>query len=383
MATKEELEQKRKMILESISKLEKQIIILKDEVEIIDRAIEESEDASSKGNYILDLITIYSNNWADDKSKKKIVESYISKELVRNKVLPKEYKLVTYNKDDELDVIYHDERMGDAFKGVSFHVSKSGEQIFVCLSIIFSEPVTDKEREKVAGFSALDNIKQKSFDFGLYKQEYARERILVMTKYNTKYTYSNQRIEKEFSTLYKYAIDQGLRLSFITLKPFETVYPNIPEFRCEHTNLVQKSIKIPFLDLDGDIFYGGPYVSFYCKKCYIYFIDSKVFNNLSVKKGIPLINNDAFGKLTKKGSGDLETESILHRCGYNVNQQKGLSDNQRQKILAIVIRNNLLSKEKVRNYLKFYIRLNRNSSIMKTAISKWTRDLLFVESYKK
>lgn len=78
----------------------------------------------------------------------------------------------------------------------------------------------------------------------------------------------------------------------------------------------------------------------------------------------------------------LAQESILMQYGYNVSQTKGLSFVKRQKILAVIIDNKVLSKSEIISYLDFFIRQRSGMSNMELAISKWEADREFVENYK-
>ena len=68
--------------------------------------------------------------------------------------------------------------------------------------------------------------------------------------------------------------------------------------------------------------------------------------------------------------------------GYNVSQVEGLSTVRRQKILAVMIDNNILSKSEIISYLDFFINQRAGRRNMELAISKWEADREFVEQYR-
>ena len=78
----------------------------------------------------------------------------------------------------------------------------------------------------------------------------------------------------------------------------------------------------------------------------------------------------------------LARESILMQYGYNVSKVEGLSNESRQKILAIIIDNKILSKTEIISYLDFFINQRLSLNNMKDAVAKWKEDRKFVENYK-
>ena len=78
----------------------------------------------------------------------------------------------------------------------------------------------------------------------------------------------------------------------------------------------------------------------------------------------------------------LAPESLLMQYGYNVSQAEDLTATRRQKILAVIIDNKILSKNEIINYLDFFIHQHGKRNNMERAISKWEDDREFVEEYK-
>lgn len=71
-------------------------------------------------------------------------------------------------------------------------------------------------------------------------------------------------------------------------------------------------------------------------------------------------------------------ESVLHKLGYNVNSQIGLTPVQRHAILRQIIVNRKLSKSEVEHHLRYLIRRNRSNRKFNRAIQKWQADLEYV-----
>ena len=68
--------------------------------------------------------------------------------------------------------------------------------------------------------------------------------------------------------------------------------------------------------------------------------------------------------------------------GYNVSQEEALSPIRRQKILAVLIDNKVLTKNDVIGYLDFFISQKKSNPKFEKAISKWQDDREFVVEYK-
>ena len=122
----------------------------------------------------------------------------------------------------------------------------------------------------------------------------------------------------------------------------------------------------------------------YCSQCRVYFIMDSTYQTLK-KKGIILCRISDEKSYYKGGFVNgmhLAQESILMQYGYNVSQTAGLSELKRQKILAVIIDNEVLSKGEIISYLDFFINQRKSSSKMGIAISKWEADREFVENYK-
>lgn len=156
-------------------------------------------------------------------------------------------------------------------------------------------------------------------------------------------------------------------------------------FKCMHEdhNICDIDAKIMVLDENGQenevIVSAG-----YCAQCNIYFIMDSVYQNLK-KQGIILCRITDEKTYLKGGfmnGAKLAQESILMQYGYNVSQIDGLSATRRQKILAVIIDNKVLSKNEIISYLDFFIWQHGRRSNMEFAVAKWENDRDFVEHYR-
>lgn len=134
---------------------------------------------------------------------------------------------------------------------------------------------------------------------------------------------------------------------------------------------------------DGSIFKVSTMAG-YCRNCNCYFLLERDFRTLQ-QKGKLLCQLLTWDEYRNKGQTifngeDMKAESILKRCGYNVNATENLSSVQRQKILALVLENGLYTETGLCNFLDWLISYHGRSRTrdMSAAISKWSEDRLFV-----
>lgn len=74
-------------------------------------------------------------------------------------------------------------------------------------------------------------------------------------------------------------------------------------------------------------------------------------------------------------------QSPLMINGYTVNAKDDFSARERQKILQGIIKNGVLSKRKVLDYLEIFIREGANNPLKQNAVHKWKEDKEFVLNY--
>lgn len=125
----------------------------------------------------------------------------------------------------------------------------------------------------------------------------------------------------------------------------------------------------------------------YCQQCQKYFILEVDYARL-ISMGTPLctvIDERRYKEHYRNESyfSDISSwpeQSILRKCGYNVNQASGLTTLERRKILANVIDHEILSKLEIRSHIQKQIALQSRHL---TAVDKWESDDDFVASYNK
>ena len=122
----------------------------------------------------------------------------------------------------------------------------------------------------------------------------------------------------------------------------------------------------------------------YCEQCKIYFIMESTYEKLR-NMGVVLCricDEKSYMKNTWVNGIKLAQESILMQFGYTVSQEEGLSSSRRQKILAVMIDNKVLSKSEIISYLDFFISQRQYQRKFELAVSKWEADREFVQEYK-
>ncbi len=122
----------------------------------------------------------------------------------------------------------------------------------------------------------------------------------------------------------------------------------------------------------------------YCKKCKIYFIMESTYQKIR-NMGIVVCrisDEKSYLKNPYINGMRLANESILMQFGYTVSQVEGLSSTKRQKILAVIIDNHILTKTEIISYLDFFINQRKYQSRFELAISKWEADREFVQEYR-
>lgn len=156
-------------------------------------------------------------------------------------------------------------------------------------------------------------------------------------------------------------------------------------FRCMHKSHqiqnVDAEVKVSLNNGEDKLFQIS---AGYCQQCNVCFIMESTYQELK-RKGIILCrvtDSKTYAKGGFMNGSKLAQESILMQYGYNVSQTVGLSARQRQKILAVMIDNKVLSKSEIISYLDFFIRQHGSRNNMGVAISKWEDDREFVEHYR-
>jgi hypothetical protein len=122
----------------------------------------------------------------------------------------------------------------------------------------------------------------------------------------------------------------------------------------------------------------------YCKNCKLYFIDYSEYKYYQQIYGA-LLGNYRIQNSQKEcehAHDGLADESVLRIYGYTVNQNDGLTQEERRMILCNLMDRNIISKYRIIEYLQFFINNSRHRANMHSANQKWSDDLQWVRSYR-
>ena len=122
-----------------------------------------------------------------------------------------------------------------------------------------------------------------------------------------------------------------------------------------------------------------------CNKCFIDFDEYERYREKYGQKLGILLGNISFDKHifpSGNGFGGLAEKSVLRLCGYTVNQNDDLTENQRHRILGIIMDYGILSRDEIISHLKLFIKSRKNNPIMRNAVQKWEDDWDWVSDYK-
>lgn len=161
-------------------------------------------------------------------------------------------------------------------------------------------------------------------------------------------------------------------------------------FRCLHKHHSIENINavVTIIDAKSGIHFQYRTPAGYCRQCHTYFISDSTFENIK-SKGVALCricDEKTYrkqGKTINANGMHLASESILMQYGYNVNQQRNLSERTRRSILESLVDYRILSKADIESYLNFFIRGRQRDPKFHTAVSKWKADRDYILHYKQ
>lgn len=240
-----------------------------------------------------------------------------------------------------------------------------------------------KAFEKKQAQQKANSIKQLHKLMRFQKKTKSQEKIIMeryLSRLNEQSKTDKTNYEKNKETVQTEDLND---IATINVKDF-IVRRNV--FKCRHNDhqLQNVNASISLINSKGEVI-SQKVAAGYCPKCKMYFIMESIYENL-IKKGTPICRTNNEKSYLKEASYEndiqLASESILMQYGYNVSQKDGLTEARRQKILAIMIDHQILTKNEIINYLDFFIRQRQNNPKFEIAISKWKTDREFVSNYR-
>lgn len=136
----------------------------------------------------------------------------------------------------------------------------------------------------------------------------------------------------------------------------------------------------------GEI-YDVSFDAFYCEECGVYYFTETQYRRFVNNSEHLLCQVMSYREYRAYKAdlmyGKLNAKSALGALGYTVSQKDDLSEDERRTILQYAIDGDILSKERVIQYIKFFIRLNERNYGQKNAIRRWQSDLDWLSGVQK
>lgn len=164
-------------------------------------------------------------------------------------------------------------------------------------------------------------------------------------------------------------------------------------FKCKHNNHQIEDVKAVFTTISRQGTVNKITIpAGYCATCNMYFIMESTYKRIKYS-GIPICrtmdeksyeNNNSTGLY----NNNLASESVLMQFGYNVSQKDDLPAEQRRRILAAIVDNDVLKRNEVVSYLDYFISQRKNqknkdgSLRYKDAMDKCRMDRAWINKYK-
>ena len=167
--------------------------------------------------------------------------------------------------------------------------------------------------------------------------------------------------------------------SQIQYKPFsDTLYVYSGLIKCIRDNHMMTCVNALIDTASGETAKLNVNCCLNCNRFYISYDEYERYmaKYKSLLTRIVLVNQNGESTFTN----NLAAESILKLCGYSVSQEKGLSQKERQRLLAKIIHAGIVSKPDVIQHLNWLIKMNGKKTGNDIAKEKWEEDLFFVRN---
>lgn len=122
--------------------------------------------------------------------------------------------------------------------------------------------------------------------------------------------------------------------------------------------------------------------AYYCENCNVFYIYNTIFENIKNSGTLLCKIYDMFKINTDNNYYELNSESIMHSYGYNVNANDDLTMFQRQTILKNLLDNRIMSRNEITNHLTYLYNRSRNLKNFSQARKRWNDDIDFVSNYR-
>lgn len=119
-----------------------------------------------------------------------------------------------------------------------------------------------------------------------------------------------------------------------------------------------------------------------CNRCYITEIEYKKLTSVGVLLCRVIEEQYLLSKGMQSPYSSWNTESKLHSFGYNVSQATGLSREQRETLLKILVDYKIMTRQEILEHLSWLISQKQGQKRMEIACRKWQEDYDFVSDLK-
>lgn len=122
----------------------------------------------------------------------------------------------------------------------------------------------------------------------------------------------------------------------------------------------------------------------YCEQCDTYFLlksDLKSAKKIGVLL-CQIIDKNTYINEIKSTKTNNGTESRIHQLGYNVQKGSGLTDRQREVVIANMIENTDISKHEISSHIQRCINQHKKQQNYQDAVRCWQHDYEFISNYK-
>ena len=174
-------------------------------------------------------------------------------------------------------------------------------------------------------------------------------------------------------------VESGVHKGIRTNYPDDTLYVYKGQIKCQRDNHHIEQATAILMNRNGcDIELNVSH----CLDCHKFFIHYDIYKRYREQFGCLLGNI----RMAKNGEFynigyDLAEESPLRLCGYSVRQEDGLSQRERQNIIASCIESGGMTKVEVIRLLRWFVEFNGNRKGNEIALKKWCEDLDFALAY--
>ena len=241
--------------------------------------------------------------------------------------------------------------------------------------ILKAELLDDKGAAQT--ITIVNNHKEQNSDAGIYWADrgFAKSLLGAVAFGHPSFRFDNalyKFLSIELTEKYKYFLKRRMHFLNINARP-ETVYIcNLLESIAGET--------LPALVFCSDFEEPIEISLLYSAHDDKYFVERTAYNAIVKKYGLPYIALSPGPDIPVSTDPVLAEESLLHLYGYNVSEEKGLSDQFRQALLARLLDYRLFTKQAIFDHYYVLKLMHEEDPKWKDALAKWQRDCSFVNN---